>query len=100
MFRRLKAAWLFSREFPYVQDADNDWSDQDSINTRQFFASGTGLKLSMRLRNYAVRSAMQAVQKPHGEHANGVAAGIAMTSAMIDAHMPVIEEETDKIVSM
>lgn len=101
LLRHIRAAWLYGRVFPYVAAAD-DWTDADGQATRTFFESGTGRKLSMRLRNDAVRAAIAAVQKPlNAEHANGVAAGIGMCTARIDSHFAYeTEVEPDNVVNL
>ena len=87
----LKAAWLYSQFFPYVEKADEEgfWTDDDAKNTLQFFQSHSGRKLGHRLRNYAIQSALSAVKNPtNSKYNNGVAAGIPMTIVAIENHFP------------
>lgn len=92
--RHCRAAWIYGKQFPYVPEADENWTQDDAKIAKGFFQSGPGRKLGLRLRNFAVQSAMTAVRTPNGEHACGVAAGVGMAAAMIDSHTVCnVEEE-------
>jgi len=95
--RHCRAAWIYGKRFPYIPEADESWTDDDAKIAKGFFASGPGYKLAMRIRNFSVQSAMTACAKPNGDHANGVAAGIAMTASMIDSHTQCQVEENQEL---
>lgn len=89
--RHIKAAWLFGRLFPYIEEADapDFWTQADCVALQIFLQSFTGTKLRHRLTNYAVKAACNAVKNPvNSQYNNGVAAGIPMALAAIDAHLP------------
>lgn len=90
-FRHLKAAWLFGKHFPYIEEADaaDYWSDGDAEWLAGIFKSSPGRKLQSRLNNMAVKAAVIAVKQTK-DHAyqSGVAAGIHMGIAAIAAHFP------------
>lgn len=89
--QRLKAAWLYSQHFPYIEEAEADdfWDEGDALRLAQFFRSQTGVKLTHRLRNYAIKSAVSAVKNPtNSNYNNGVAAGIPMLITAIESHFP------------
>ncbi len=95
--RRLKAAWDYGKFFPYIPEADEAWSDEDASACRAFFTSTvSGQRLSMRLRNTVIRASMQAVQRQDGQHAAGIAAGMAMTVATIESHFPQGETQEEE----
>lgn len=89
--RRLKAAWLFYKVAPYIEEADaeNFWTDDDANTLLRFFSGYTGNKLRMRLNNYANKAACNAVRQ-QGDYAYnaGIAAGIAMGVGAITSHFP------------
>ncbi len=98
LLRYLRAAWLYSQHFPYVEDAEAEgyWNEEDASNLARFFHSHTGKKLSSRLYNYAIKSALSAVKNPgNSQYNNGVAAGIPMLIVAIESHFPA-EPETDE----
>lgn len=85
LLQRIRAAFLFSRFFPYVEDAEWDQADADALS--HFLNSHAGKRLRIKLRNYATEAAMDAARKGDRYH-SGTAAGIAMMNAAIDAHLP------------
>lgn len=85
--RYLRAAWLYSQHFPYVEEADADgfWTDSDSLALHHFLESQTGQKFGHILRNYAINKACEAVRNPtNSPYNNGVAAGIPMLITAIE----------------
>lgn len=89
--RHLRAAWLYARYFPYIEEADGEsfWTPADEQALANFFNSYTGNKLKARLTNFAIKKACAAVQHPGSSpYENGVAAGIPMTISAIESHFP------------
>lgn len=89
--RRLKAAWLFYKVAPYIEEADaeNFWTDEDANSLLHYFSGYSGNKLRIRLNNYANKAACNAVRQ-QGDYAYnaGIAAGIAMGVGAITSHFP------------
>lgn len=89
--RHLKAAWLYSRYFPYIEGADEEgfWTPADETSLASFLRSHTGSKLRHRLSNYYIQMAQSAVMNPDTPaYKMGVAAGIHMTISAIESHFP------------
>ena len=87
---RLRAAWLYTKYSPYIEEADAEdfWTPADARWLSTMFGSYSGQKLKLRLRNYAISSAMNAVRdQSNTVYASGVAAGIAMGINAIDTHL-------------
>jgi hypothetical protein len=85
--RYLKAAWLYSRFFPYIEEAEEPgfWDKGDALKLHQFIESHTGRKFGHMLRNYAIKAACAAVKNPtNSPYNNGVAAGIPMLITAIE----------------
>ncbi len=93
MLKRLKAAWSYSKFYPYCPEADEAWTDEDASATKGFFSSVTGQRLALRLRNTVIRASMQACCDKYSEHAAGKAAGMAMAIATLEQHYPQTEPE-------
>lgn len=97
--RHLKAAWRYGLSFPYSEqsDAPDFWGAEDAEETARFFNSRAGRKLSVRLRNYAIKLAEAAVQNPVcSPYQNGQASGARLTFAAIEAHYPQEKEEPEQ----
>lgn len=91
LLRHLRAAFLYARFFPYIEEADGEsfWTPADEQALANFFNSYTGNKLKARLTNYAIKVACAAVKHPGSSpYENGVAAGVPMTIAAIESHFP------------
>lgn len=89
--RHLKAAWLYNRYFPYIEEADEDdfWTPADETTLANFFRSHTGAKLKHRLTNYYIQMAQNAVTNPSTPaYRMGMAAGVHMTITAIENHFP------------
>lgn len=85
--RRLRIAWIFSRNFPYTElDADY-WLMEDAKTLSNFLTSSTGTKLRFILRNKVSDSANRAVidTSQRSQHLCGFAAGVRSTVAEIDS---------------
>ena len=87
MFRRLRAAWDYGKLYPY-QDEEYSFTEDDSVNIDNFFNSGSGKKLWLKLRQDSLRMAFASLQRPGSEHTLGIAAGIGMTVSTIDSLRP------------
>lgn len=89
--RHLRAAWLFYRVAPFIEEADEEgfWTDEDANSLLHYFSGYAGNKLRMRLNNYANKAACNAVRQ-QGDYAYnaGIAAGIAMGVGAITQHFP------------
>lgn len=85
----LRAARLYARYFPYIEEAEDGeyWNEDDARALNYFFRSVAGRKLQNRLRNYAIQSAMASVMQSN-QFQRDVAAGIQMTIAAIENHLP------------
>lgn len=90
-WRHLKAAWLFGRSFPYIEqaDAEESWTDKDASALFSFFETNSGKKLKLRLNNYCINKAREVVNQPNGhKYQIGVAAGLGMMTAALYSHAP------------
>lgn len=87
--RRLKAAWLYARVAPYIEaaDAEEFWTDNDATNLSRFFDSHSGRKLKLRLSNFTIKAACDAVNRG-GDYARntGIAAGVGIGIGAIEEH--------------
>jgi uncharacterized protein YqjF (DUF2071 family) len=91
LIRQFRAAWLFARYAPYIEEADAEdyWQPSDEQALAGFFSTYTGKKLQTRLNNFATKSAVSAVKqvKDHTYH-SGWAAGTHAGIAAIYSHFP------------
>ncbi len=87
--QRFKAAWRIAKEYRYCEEADREgfFNDDDRLNTKLFFESVSGKKLSASLVNFAIKMAINAVQDPTGAQ-NGDARGVTACIKAIEMHFP------------
>ncbi len=86
-FRRLKAAWLFTRIEPYLPQYK--WAQGDSEALSIFMTSETGKKLRRMLSNRVIQTATQATLKTSDKYESGYAGGCRGTAAFIDSHLTI-----------
>jgi hypothetical protein len=84
---RFKAAWFFSRHFPYTDLPRDYWTAEDARSWSHFKTSDTGRKINLILRNKvfdsATRACMEASDK--AQYMCGFASGVKATVAELDA---------------
>ncbi len=86
LFRRIKIAWLFTRNFPYTPLPQDYWLMEDARALSFFLTGSTGTKFRYILRNKLSDTALRAVidTSPHTQHLCGFAAGVRSTIAEMD----------------
>jgi hypothetical protein len=89
-FQHLLRAWreaITSHTYDLVADTEAGWTDDDARRLTEFFLTTTGKKLTARLTNYVIRSAIEATRQPsnHAYH-NGVARGVALSVNTMQQH--------------
>ena len=86
--RHLRAAWNFGRTLPYVSDADQAdyWSELDAQWLHSMFATPTGRKFLIKMRNYAMLVAAQSVcDASNALYRKDTAAGLFASIAAMEA---------------
>ena len=84
--RRLKAAWIFTRYFPFVEIPDNYWTREDALSFSHFMVSDTGVKLRHMWRMSVHNSAQKAVcERTDSAYVCGIAFGIRSLLAETDS---------------
>jgi len=84
--RRLKAAWIFSRYFPYVDIPDDYWTREDAMAFSNFMVNDTGVKLRHMWRMAVHNSAQKAIsERKDSSYVCGVAFGIRSLLAETDS---------------
>lgn len=95
LLRRLKLAWKFARDIPFVEMPN--WDERDARVFYEFMATGTGEKLALTLRSLTVQECMRSVDaggRDDHQYRAGVANGFRLLATTIDqfADLPVKEE--------
>ncbi len=87
LFRRIRIAWLFSRNYPYTELPDDYWTMEDAKALSNFLVSSPGVKFRFLLRNKVYDSATRAIidTSDHSKHHCGFAAGVRGTLAEMDS---------------
>jgi hypothetical protein len=84
--RRLHAAWIFSRYFPYVEIPEKYWTREDAMTFSHFMVSDTGVKLRHMWRMAVHNSAQKAIsERQDSAYVCGVAFGIRSLLAETDS---------------
>jgi hypothetical protein len=85
-FRRLKAAWLFMRKYPYVALPDNYWTSADAKALSNFLGSDTGMKFRHLRWNRVYLAQQRAItDRADPAYSAGIAFGIFGTVAEEDS---------------
>lgn len=90
-FRYLRAALRFARSTHFTPEAEDTgfWSAEDAAWLQKMLDSYQGRKLQVRLANYAIKMARDAVKrKTNTSYEAGEASGIDLGIAAIYAHLP------------
>lgn len=89
-FRRLKAAWLFMRKYPYVTLPDNYWTSADAKALSNFLGSDTGMKFRHLRWNRVYLAQQRAItDRADPAYSAGIAFGIFGTVAEEDSLLQV-----------
>jgi hypothetical protein len=84
--RRLRAAWYFTRKFPYTQLPPGFWTRENALAWSHFKVSDTGQKIDYILRNKIYELQLLAVmEKEDSRYACGTAFGARGLVAELDA---------------
>ena len=86
LFRRIRAAFIFSRYFPYVDIPDDYWTRSDAMAFSDFMVNDTGVKLRHMWRMAVHNSAQKAIsERKDSAYVCGVAFGIRSLLAETDS---------------